>query len=178
MGFRETLNQRPRLTAAVATTFALLGIGFMLWQRSSATVNSTGPWPLFYSDDDGETCFVAVINELPPFDHNGKTAVYAQVFRCGSGGKPFIGYLSKYDEKYKAMLEAAKSDHTQTATSQSPTASDPMVVKKPHAKEWVADSVTTGKEYQKIVTPACPNGDSGQIIQLDPSDPSTGIRRE
>jgi hypothetical protein len=75
------------------------------------------------------------------------------------------------------MLEAAKTD---PAHAQLPSVGmdDLLLAKKPHGKEWVSDSVTTGREYQRIITPICPSGDSGRIYQMDPSDPSNGVRRE
>ena len=62
----------------------------------------------FFSDDDGQTYFTDAADKIPPFDHKGKQAVTAYVFRC-NGGKPFVGYLEMYDPQTKKVMEDALS---------------------------------------------------------------------
>src|SRR5439155_23406719 len=47
-----------------------------------------------FSDDDGKTYFADDVYKAYPFDHNGKQAYRAYVYRAGSG-TPFVGYLGR-----------------------------------------------------------------------------------
>ena len=62
----------------------------------------------FYSDDDGQSYFRDDVNKLFPFDHDGKQAYRAYVFQTG-GGKPFVGYLERINDKGMAKLLTLQS---------------------------------------------------------------------
>jgi hypothetical protein len=67
---------------------------------------------MFFSDDDGQTWFKDSFYQVPPFDHNGKTAVIAEVYSYDNGSKEFCAYLAKYTPEAKKKLEAALADAT------------------------------------------------------------------
>ena len=155
MEFRNKINARPGLTlgatAAVVVLTVILVFRLLHGQDSQEAADKR----IFYSDDDGDTYFVAEATKAPPFSHNGKTAVMAEVFRCGATGKPFVGYLLKYDEKTKAQIEEAMGDpNGSVATAEMGGAT---LVKEPHAPHWIANQPMT-LEYQAVTTPACPRG--------------------
>lgn len=68
----------------------------------------TMPTKAFYSDDDGSTYFVDDITKLYPFDHDGRQAYRAYVFRSDSG-KPFIGYIERITDNAMQRLNELKS---------------------------------------------------------------------
>ena len=62
----------------------------------------------FCTDDDGQSYFRDDVNKLFPFDHNGKQAYRAYVFQT-DGGKPFVGYLERINDKAVAKLLTLQS---------------------------------------------------------------------
>src|SRR2546429_9827812 len=92
MGIREALNHRTRLAIGLSALLVVAGVGLCLWASSSGIPASIKT--AYYSDDDGRSTFVDEVDKLVPFDHGGKQAVRAFVYRCGSG-KPFVGYLTR-----------------------------------------------------------------------------------
>ena len=72
------------------------------WPEKKPDVNQS-----LYSDDDGQTWFGDTYYRAAPFDHNGKTAVMAQVYSYDDGKKQFCGYLTRYTADAKAQLQAA-----------------------------------------------------------------------
>ncbi len=108
MGLREKMNQNPGITTGITAGIIVLALLFIIWQN----MDSSGPYAggvgkAYFSDDDGVTTFVDESNKIPPFDHDGKTAYRAYVFRCPNG-KPFVQFLERYTPEGKKMVEAAK----------------------------------------------------------------------
>lgn len=144
MGIRETLNKNPAITTAATAAIVVAAIGVIVWQLmgSSGPSVSSGTAKMYFSDDDGVTYFADDAKKIPPFDHNGKEAVRAQVFDCGDG-KPFVGLLQRYTKEAKAKLEKSQSG-------------------KP-GETIMEDLEITGLEIKKPKT-----GDKGWVRQTDP----------
>ena len=83
----------------------LIVAGVAVWYFWLRTPELRIPDKAFYSDDDGQTYFVDDLWKVPPFDHNGKTAVRAYVFSYDGGKKQFVAYLMKYDDEMKNRFE-------------------------------------------------------------------------
>lgn len=100
MGIREELNTKPW----VAVVALVLGIALLVYMVSRREVTQM---PLdktaFFTADDGKTWFKADAGRIPPFEHEGKTAYRAFVFRCG--GKEFVAYMQKYSPAGKKSWE-------------------------------------------------------------------------
>ncbi len=56
------------------------------------------------------------LDKVVPFDHGGKPAVRAMVFRC-KNGKPFVAYLQRYSEAVEAKIAAIAAAHPETAAT-------------------------------------------------------------
>jgi len=161
MGIRESFNKRP----AIGITFgvAALALAGLVGWRVQAGAGGVGRYRAFYSDDDGKTWFVDDYTRFSPFDHNGKIAYRAQVFRAGDG-PPFVGYLECYPPDVKARLATAcTSTNAMLVAVQS--ASESILVKKPGGGAWVAPA---SQAYQETVTPASPDGSTGNLVQMSP----------
>jgi hypothetical protein len=105
MGIREKLRDKPALATAIAAGFVLLAIVItvkVLWPEKKAQLEQA-----FYTDDDGATWFSDSIYRATPFDHNGKSAVVAQIYTYDDGKKQFCAYLSRFTPDAKAQLQAA-----------------------------------------------------------------------
>lgn len=163
MGIREAINQNKKLgygvTAALVAGAAWLGI----WLNSSGfPANST---KAFFTDDDGKTFFADNIEKVPPFDHNGKTAHQAMVYRAGSN-PPFVAYLQSFKpETAKAIAKILSEPLTGDANSRlNDMRADPLV-KKPGSADWHKMSSAEGA---KIATVQAPAGQTGDIKSVQP----------
>jgi hypothetical protein len=104
MGLREKLQKKPYLIfLGIFILICVVVILIELSGRRPSTAAFLGKG--FYSDDDGATWFMDDVSKGSPFDHNGKQAYRAMVYRC-AGGKPFVAYLGKYSDKQKAQMDA------------------------------------------------------------------------
>lgn len=103
MNIREWLNNNPRITTAVTAIVIVLAVIVIVWNRSSQESGPSSGYRVYYSDDDGKTWFADDWQKVPPFDHNGRQAVRAHVFRIGTG-EPFVGYLEKFDARAQKIL--------------------------------------------------------------------------
>lgn len=161
MGIRDSFNKRPALGITLGVA-ALALAGLLAW-RAGAGAGGVAHYRAFYSDDDGKTWFTDDFTRFPPFDHIGKMAYRAQVFRAGAG-HPFVGYLECYPPDVQARLTAAcTSTNAMLIAVQS--ASDSVLVKKPGGATWISP---TSRAYQEIVTPKSPDGSTGDLVQMSP----------
>jgi hypothetical protein len=61
----------------------------------------------YYTDDDGKSFFKDTIYCVPPFQHDGKTAVRAMVFTYANGTKEYVAYEMRYTAEWQKKLDAA-----------------------------------------------------------------------
>ena len=155
MGVREKLRNYPRGAVLLAIVLAVGG-GWFLYVQVARSVPVLGPpRTLFVTVDEGKTFFPAPAEQLPPFQHEGKTALRAYVFTCG--GKSFVGYLERYSDRAKQlMLESWKS---QQATGRPPSMNSEMLsgieVKRPGDATWVRHSDLA--RAAEIMSVRCPD---------------------
>ncbi len=108
MGMREKLGEKPIAAIAGAASLVVLAgiiIAHSYWPEKKADLSSQ-----YYSDDDGQTWFADSTYLVPPFEHNGKTAVIAAVFSYDDGKKQFCAYLAKFTPEAKQQLESALAE--------------------------------------------------------------------
>lgn len=104
-----------------------------------------------------------------PFDHNGKPAYRALVFRCRTGG-PFVGFLAKYSDQSKAQAEAAAA--TALAGTPSHLVGNPPMdrLKQPSESTWRTNSNPSQSGLPEV---RCPDG-KGIAVPVRPSDLEAG----
>lgn len=103
MGIREKLNENPAI--AMGATIAIIVIALIFIIYSALPSGEAKPLTQsYFTVDDGENWFADDIKKRPPFEVNGKTAVRALVYRCGS--KEFVGYMERYRPDAKKRIEA------------------------------------------------------------------------
>lgn len=108
MSIRERLQTNKVLgvgVGAVLIVIAAVSFAYQFWPQRKPS-----PGMQYYTDDDGQTWFQDSIENVAPFDHNGKTAVMAVLYSYDNGSKKFCGYLAKYTPDSKKKLEAAFAD--------------------------------------------------------------------
>ena len=153
MGIRESINKNKKASIAVVVLLAGGGIagGWLLSRPDEDAVEV--PLKAFYSDDDGKTYFADTVKRLPPFDHNGKVAYTARVYRCPDRSDPFVGYLERIEEKTLPLAQEA------VATNKSAEDIERLIgfkreVKRPGDGTWV--NVHT-MEGDRIAAVQCDN---------------------
>ena len=172
MGIREQLNQKPAITTGATIGIMVLALGFIVYEIRGG---SSGQYRVltdrFYSDDDGATYFKDSLTKIAPYDHDGKQAVVANVFRC-QGGKPFVGYLQRYTAKgVKAMTAAA----AKTATpSVGPNPIDELQqTESEYSLPMAGDKgwkKATAKGADAILNVKCPEGNNDTLEPYLPGD--------
>ena len=105
------MNKKQTL-AIVGVVLIVVSAALIIYQVRSAG-GSKPVTKAFYTVDDGQNWFADSSERLPPFDHEGKQAVRAYVFRYGSG-KPFVGYLERFTENAKKQLEKIPAPSSQS----------------------------------------------------------------
>ena len=106
MSVRETIEKRRKLATVAALIMVIAAIALIVNNARSGGIPQVKY--AFYSDDDGQSYFRDDVSKLFPFDHNGKPAYRAYVFQT-DGGKPFVGYLERINDKAAAKLLAMQS---------------------------------------------------------------------
>jgi hypothetical protein len=152
MGIRETIEKYRGTATVIAAILCLGGIALAVWSNRSGI-----PAPLklaYYTDDDGKTYFVDDINKVTPFDHNGKQAYRAFVYRFGAG-KPFVAYMTCLTEKGRArMLELASQPREEAALEITQINQSSTQVKRPGETKWVS---MNSAEAGPMMTPKRPD---------------------
>jgi hypothetical protein len=169
MSLREQIAEKPAIAVGFGFAGLLIAVVVLFHQTvgrphlSASVLNSA-----FYSDDDGATWFIDDVSKLPPFDHNGKPAVRAVIYRYDDN-KKFVAYLEKYSDDRLAQIQAAIAAHPEETSHWMKTA---MEVKKPGDAKWApppSEKPQGAIAYGKVITPAAPDG-SKNLWPVSPAD--------
>ncbi|HEX4053124.1 MAG TPA: hypothetical protein VHX86_02555 [Tepidisphaeraceae bacterium] len=115
MEVRKTLQGKPIFGVGVAVGLLLLAgviIAREYWPQRKPDASQA-----YLTDNDGKTWYVGSAYSVPPLDHTGKTAVFAEVFTYDGGSKQFCGYLQQYTPDAKKRLEASIADAVKNGQS-------------------------------------------------------------
>jgi hypothetical protein len=154
VGLRDTLNNTPRVVTG-ATVIMILIVGYLIYANLGHGP-AGGPAPakdmVYFSDDDGKSYFADDAKKIPPFNHDGKEAVRARVYR--SGGKTYVNHLERYTPESKKKLEGI------IARAKGPDVMLPDVggveVKAPGGSSWVS---ANSPEAASVMAPRFPSAD-------------------
>ena len=108
MGVRETLNEKPAIAVGGTIGIIVLGLIFVIVELSGGGAPRF-PTKSYYSVDDGASYFSDDIKLVPPFDHDGKQAVRAYLYKC-EGGKEFVGFLERYKNGVRELKAPLTGD--------------------------------------------------------------------
>jgi hypothetical protein len=155
LGTRRKRRQKIGAVIKITAAVLLIAAAVLIWHSYNAAPKSQGMQE-FFSDDDGTTWFADDGTKVAPFDHNGKQAVLVKVYQS-KNGKKFVGYMKKFTDEARAKIM-----HTQQTRELRPgpsefkgTPSSGLLVKKPHAAEWVPEMDPKAQAVLKIT---CPDG--------------------
>jgi hypothetical protein len=156
VSIRETLNKNPIYAVILAVVCIGVFAAVMFWSGEDDEPVFGYEGKRFFSVDDGATYFAADVTNIPPFQHEGKTAYGVKVYRCADGEER-VAYLERYRES--ALKRIRDMDG---GTIKQPIKaleyldnSGALEVKRPGETEWVRQN---GPKYEEIVLPTCPDG--------------------
>ncbi len=105
MGIREKLNDNPAITNGVTIGIIVIAGFFIIYQSFFSGPSVDIPTEHYYTVDDGATFFAGPIDMVIPFEHEGRQAVRAAVFKC-DGEEPFVAFLEKYEDQAVTKIRA------------------------------------------------------------------------
>lgn len=173
MGIRQTLNENPVITTAVTGVIVLAALIVVFRTACSGPSPRGGPPKpparYYFTVDDGKTWFDDDAKKIPPFDHQGKQAVRAMIFKCPDGSE-HVSHLERYGPADKKRLEEAlaKSPDQNVARVEMTAYIGVKEVKEAGAKDWVKYSSKTMQEYSTIQRPKCPDGSTDGLNWVFP----------
>jgi hypothetical protein len=155
-GVRVWFHRHPKVTTGLTAVLVFVAIATIALQVLGSRKRYADHLPTaYFTTDDGKTYFVAGMENVPPFEHNGQMAVRAYVFRCGSA-KPFVAYVERYvPEAHKAMVENRATPQHQIGGRE---------LKRPGETAWVKSS--NRKAAAAIADVRCPDG-----AEMEPLEP-------
>ena len=155
MALRDKMNEHPGIATGISVGAIVLVIGYIVYGTMGRGVGG-GPPPVgnrvFYTDDDGAHWFADDATKIPPFDHDGKQAVRAKVYRCD--GKAFVGHMERYTPEAQKRLQEVYARAANGAAAL-PAESTGLEVKAPGGDRWVS---VIDPAAASIMSPKCPSG--------------------
>jgi hypothetical protein len=171
MSIRQTLNRNPAIVTGATVLVTVLAVGFLAYYLATSRSPGEASKQAFFTTDDGATWFADDIEALPPFTKNGKEAVRANIFRCGSD-KPFVAYMMRFTPEGKKMIEDARAKAK--ATNGPPpdalfiegVVRSRSEVKKPGG-QWVF-SAQDRPGHEAVTRLGCPSGSMADLEMVMP----------
>ncbi|MEA2707811.1 MAG: hypothetical protein QOF78_412 [Phycisphaerales bacterium] len=164
MGVLQKLNENPKLGIGVGAAIIIIALGLFAFQLSDGST-ITAPTRAFFTDDGGKSFFKDDIAKIPPFDHNGKQALRADVFKCDDGHE-FVGLVYRFTEPGRKEMERYLADRPKDPEGALRRGIEQrrMQVKKPAAddKAWAANDEGYADGLRSTVK--CPNGKPAQLV--------------
>jgi hypothetical protein len=163
VGLRETLNENPRLTTGVTAGIIVVVLAFILWPSGGGGGGGAagGDNQIYFTVDDGKTYFPESAKKVPPFQHQGKEAVRARVYRAG--GKEFVNHLERFTpdaaKKLQELYNSGKPMNDPTVFEA--ITQKGMEVKNPGSGNWVK---TSDPASTKIMQPKSTGQDLEEIF--------------
>jgi hypothetical protein len=163
MFVRDAINKNPRTSLVIVLVMVIVFVSFAIQSTASNSADGV-PTKSYYSDDDGASYFTDAVSKVTPFDHNGKHAVKAYVYRFG-GHAPFVGYLERITPDGAKKMAALKAGEPGYADKAAEITGRHCEVKKPGGKDWFKPMSAAGSKVVAIEPPANETG------ELDPVFP-------
>jgi len=166
MGVREDLNNNKKLGIGVGIAIVAVGIVALAIQmgggRTDAVVAAVNA---FYTDDGGASFFRDDVCRISPFDHNGKQAYRADVFR-GADGRQFVGLIYRHTDSGRKEMQGylpnkSKDSDGAARRSLEQRAMQVKLVKAPETA-WVLNDDVTTERLQSTVRDA--GGKPAQLV--------------
>src|SRR4051794_37476393 len=103
MGARQWIDKNKNMTTTASVAVVVGAIAFMVYSMRGDRPQ-TKDW---FTTDEGQTWFKDSNRKVPPFDHNGKEAVFAKVYECH--GQKFVAYMKRFKPDGKRRMDEARA---------------------------------------------------------------------
>jgi len=161
-------DKKNRLGPGVAAALIILGVlalGYqMLGSRTDAVVTQKSA---YFTSDDGKTFFKDDINKIFPFEHGGRKAYRADVFKCPDG-REFVGLVYQLTDGGKREMEAYLKARPRDADGSMRKGIEErgMLVKKPGGdeKSWTSGDETTVEKMRAAMKCPPPSNAPATIV--------------
>ena len=163
MSIRETLNKNPIYAVILAVVCIGIFAAVMFWPGDEEEPVFGYAGKRFFTVDDGATYFSAEVTNIPPFQHEGKTAYRVKVYRCADGVER-VAYLERYRESALKRIRDMDGGTIKQpiAALEYLDASSALEVKRPGETEWVRQG---SPKYEQLTTPSCPDGSPAEWVR-------------
>jgi len=101
---RDSLNKNKKLGVGIGAAILVIAVGLIAFQLRGSGSGLTAATGAFYTDDIGKTFFTDDPYKVSPFDHGGKQAYRADVFKCADG-KQFVGLIYRHNQIGRKQIE-------------------------------------------------------------------------
>jgi hypothetical protein len=153
MELRKILNTNKPLVLTISFGIAIAAVTVnVLRSRSAPNLQSTKQ---YYTDDDGTTLFADNFGKLVPFEHHGRQAVLAQVYRT-QHGQQFVGWLERCSDAGVAKIHELMPQATEGSQAQEQIQQlrvQQLEVKRPGDTQWIRADSPAGLEIMKANSP-------------------------
>jgi hypothetical protein len=162
MSLRESINKHPKVTVVAVLVLAGASVAFAL--KASGSGAEGLPTKDYYTADEGASYFEAEADKVVPFDHQGKQAYRARVFRYGNG-KPFVGYVERLTAEGMQKMEELKSKSgPDVAEQRAVIAGKHSEVRKPKDTSWIKANSPASSRVTAFQPPPGANGELEPVI--------------
>src|SRR5438045_2449836 len=98
MSIREKMNKHPMASTVITIVGLAAGLYLVIWAQRFFGPPSIAVTKAYYTTDEGKTYFADDLDKIYPFDHGGKQAYRAVVFRCNHDEKPFVVAIMRIND--------------------------------------------------------------------------------
>jgi hypothetical protein len=166
LGIREKMNEKQGVIVCIASAI-IVGAAIVSILKARDQDRPPIPSRAFYTVDDGKTFFVDDINNISPFEHDGRTAYRCYVFSCDGGKTKFVGRLERYTSQGKAEAEDLLKHHVSLGMPLKRFVSMETEIKAPGSGDtgWLASG---DPRATSLLIPRGPDGSTTNITAVVP----------
>lgn len=162
MGFRQTLDKHKAWLVPLFLVVVGAVLFYTFWMPG--TDDLAGPVDKAFYTTDGKTYFADSLSKRCPFDHQGKPAYRAFVFRNKPSEAPFIAYLGRHVMNQANVGPPGSAPPKVDSTVPENTTRAPDEVAKPDMKTWVP---ANSPEGMAIVNSIVASGNRPEPVMPD-----------
>lgn len=153
MNIRETFEKNKGLSIGLAIGLIVIAGLILFWDTRSGVPDNLAK--SYYSVDDGKSYFADDLRKVYPFEHEGKQAVRAYVFKC-KDGSDFVGYLERLTSAGQTRMQTLLAQpQDQSGSDIAAVMATETEVKRPGEAKWTPISSPAATA---ILSPHCPDG--------------------
>ncbi|MGF1635137.1 MAG: hypothetical protein ACFCVE_14895 [Phycisphaerae bacterium] len=152
MSIREAMNRHTGLTKAAAFFLIAVAVVAAVDNFSPAGEQARNSDTAYFSDDNGATYFEADASSPSGFDHDGRPAYRAYVFKA-EDGEPFVGYLERLTPEAEAKLQALTEEERADPRKINGITQGNQQIRAPGDERWLDRTDPAARRVLKITAP-------------------------